>query len=85
MNKPKIGTQIKYTPKGAGVYYQLHGCWPPKMNGAQDGVFGELVSIGAMNICTVKKPSGNTENFIWRFSDGLNDHFDWEGKQDLRR
>lgn len=82
MSKPKIGQQIEFTEVGAGFYFRVNGSWPPKHTPECYGVLGELISIGAMNICTVRQPNGETTNFIWRFSDGLNSHFTWLGKDE---
>ena len=76
--KPNIGCVVKYTDLGKGVYYQLNKCWPQN-----DGVLGLVESFScAGRICTVRNSKGDSESFIWRFSDGLNNHFEWEGKND---
>lgn len=76
MCKPKIGSEVRFTEKGSGVYFQMHGAWP-----ANGGVLGVVESHAVMNIVTVRNKAGETEQFIWRFSDGLNDHFEWDGKE----
>ena len=83
MSKPKIGQQIRFTELGAGVYFNLNGCWPPEHSPDCHGVLGYLESIGAMQICTVRQRNGETVNFIWRFSDGLNSHFTWDSKNEF--
>lgn len=80
-NKPTIGSEVKYTDIGKGVYYQINKCWP-----ANDGVLGVVESFSAAGrICTVRNSKGETESFIWRFANGMNDHFEWPGKSDERR
>lgn len=80
MSKPKIGQQIRFTERGASTFFMINHRWPPKMTPECNGTLGELISIGAMNICTVRTHEGDTTNFIWRFESGLNDHFEWDGK-----
>lgn len=44
-------------------------------------VLGEVIeNIG--NICLVRTPDGDSDRFIWKFKDGLNTRFGWEGKND---
>ena len=78
MSKPKIGTEVRYTELGKGFHYQLNHSWP-----ANNGVLGVVVSFSAGGrICTVKNSKGETESFIWTFADGLNTHFEWDGKNE---
>ncbi len=78
-SKPRKGQQIRYTEKGAGFHYQINGCWPPQMNPVCHGVLGEVIKISG-SVAKVRLPFGGTTEFIWRFRDGLNDCFDWDGK-----
>ena len=76
MSKPKIGSDIRYTEHGKSVYHQLNKCFPPN-----DGILGKVESFTSEGrICTVRNSKGETEFFIWKFSDGLNSHFEWDGK-----
>lgn len=77
MCKPRVGAEVRYTDLGQGVYYQMNGCWP-----ANGGVFGKVKGHPSGNIVAVETAKGEIDQFIWRFSDGLNTHFTWKGKAD---
>ena len=78
--KPRKGQQVRYTEKGAGFHYQIHGCWPPKMNGDCHGVLGEVISVSG-SVAKIRLPFGGVSEFIWRFRDGPNDCFEWNNEQ----
>lgn len=75
-SKPRIGQEIRFTKEGSDFYFRVNGRLP-----ANNGVLGNVVSFASEGrICTVKNSKGDTDSFIWVFSDGLNAHFEWDGK-----
>ena len=78
--KPRKGQEIRYTEKGAGFHYQINGCWPPQMAPNCYGVLGTVINVSG-SVAKVRIPFGGVTDFIWRFRDGLNDYFEWDGKE----
>lgn len=69
--KPRKGQEIRYTEIGA------------RNEGRRPGdVLGTVIghSSDGSDICIYRTPEGNTSYLIWRFHDGLNTHFEWDGK-----
>ena len=53
-----------------------------RLGTSHNNYFGTVIGFESRHICIVQKPCGNTDRFIYKFRDGYNSMFEWDGKQE---